>query len=169
MLDRPNYGAVETLRNGCRFDIRAFRSSDRERLLAAVGRAGTLSLYRRFFTVKSGFTDAEMAFFLNPDFVDHVVMIALVQEADCRRRPYVVVGPGKAEIAFVVIDEYQNEGIGLLLLRHLAVIARDAGLQTLIAEVLPENTPMLKVFEKSGLAMTTTCDPEVGHVALALN
>jgi hypothetical protein len=40
------------------------------------------------------------------------------------------------------------------LLRHLAAIARGAGLWELIAEVLPDNAPMLKVFEKSGLRLS---------------
>jgi hypothetical protein len=33
-------------------------------------------------------------------------------------------------------------------MRHLAVIARAAGLKELIAEVLPENAAMRKVFSK---------------------
>ena len=47
--------------------------------------------------------------------------------------------PGAAEVAFVVIDDYQGQGIGAALLRHLAAIARSAGLKELVAEVLPEN------------------------------
>ena len=58
--------------------------------------------------------------------------------------------PDKAEIAFVVIDDYQGQGIGTLLMRHLAALARKAGLKELIAEVLPENTAMRKVFGKFG-------------------
>jgi hypothetical protein len=51
-------------------------------------------------------------------------------------------------------------------MQHLAALARDAGLRELIAEVLPENLAMLKVFQKSGLNPTTTrcgsnpCDVE---------
>jgi hypothetical protein len=47
---------------------------------------------------------------------------------------YVVVRPGQAEIAFVIIDTYQAQGIGTLLMRHLGALARDAGLKELIAE-----------------------------------
>jgi GNAT superfamily N-acetyltransferase len=79
-----------------------------------------------------------------------------------------VVEPGKAEVAFVVIDQYQGQGIGAALMRHLAAIAGAAGLQELIAEVLEENLPMLKVFEKSGLPMTATREHEVVHVTLRL-
>ena len=36
-------------------------------------------------------------------------------------------------------------------MRHLRLLARDAAIKELIAEVLPENLPMLKVFQNSGL------------------
>ena len=79
---------------------------------------------------------------------------------------YVVVRPGQAEVAFAVIDEYQGQGIGAALMRHLAAIARQAGLGELIAEVLSENAAMLKVFEKSGLEMSTKREGVVVHVSL---
>jgi GNAT superfamily N-acetyltransferase len=132
-----------------------------------------VSLYRRFFTVKRNFTDRERAFFLNVDFDKHVALLALVEEGGQKNivggGRYVVVQPGKAEVAFVVIDQYQGQGIGSILLRHLAAIARTAGLQELIAEVLLENMPMLKVFERSGLQMTMTRESEVVHVTLRTN
>jgi len=52
------------------------------------------------------------------------------------------------------------------LTRHLAAIALAAGLRDLIAEVLPENTPMLQVFARSGLPMTTIDEHEVVQVSL---
>ena len=131
-----------------------------------------LSRYRRFFTNKRGFTERERAFFLNVDFDQHVALVALMEEAGRKvvvgGGRYVVVRPGSAEVAFVVIDEYQGLGVGSLLMRHLVAIARAAGLQELIAEVLPENIPMLKVFERSGLHMTTV-ESEVVYVTLELN
>jgi hypothetical protein len=53
-------------------------------------------------------------------------------------------------------------------MRHLVVIARDAGMKALIAEVLPVNASMLKVFERSGLPMTTRREGGVVHVTLDL-
>jgi RimJ/RimL family protein N-acetyltransferase len=173
MLDAANYSAVEKLRDARRLEIRAFRPEDRADFLSAADRIGPLSLYRRFFTVKRGFTERERAFFLNVDFDMHVALVALMEEAGRKvivgGGRYVVVQPARAEVAFVVIDKYQGQGIGSILMRHLAAIARAAGLQELIAEVLPENMPMLKVFERSGLHMTTTPESEVVHVTLHLN
>ena len=38
-------------------------------------------------------------------------------------------------------------------MRHLGAIARAAGLEELVAEVLPDNAPMLKVFRKAACVL----------------
>ena len=172
MVEAAKHSAVEELRNGRRVEIRALRPDDRADLVSAVGRTSAESLFRRFFAVGRVFTEQEVAFFLNIDFIDHVALVAVVEEGG---RPmivgggrYIVVEPGKAEVAFAVVDQYQGQGIGAALMRHLAAIARSAGLHELIAEVLPDNTPMLKVFEKSGFGVSTKREPGVLHVTLRL-
>ena len=79
-----------------------------------------------------------------------------------------LVQPGQAEIAFVVVDAYQGQGIGTILMRHLALLARDAGLKELVAEVLPENTAMLKLFKKFGFRPDSKGSPQVVHLTLQL-
>jgi RimJ/RimL family protein N-acetyltransferase len=172
MLDPSSYLAPERLRDGRRFEIRAFRPDDRAGMLEAVQRTSARSLYRRFFTVKRRFSEREVEFFVNVDFLKHVALVAVVPE-DGRQTivgggRYVVVQPGKAEVAFAIVDQYQGQGVGTLLMHHLARIARDAGIKDLVAEVLPENIPMLKVFEKCGYRMDTDREDEVIHVALHL-
>ena len=171
MTDVAEYSAIETAR-GQRVEIRAIRPDDDERLAEAVERASPQSLYRRFFGVRR-FTDKDMASFSDVDFVNHVALVAVTEEGG---RPvivgggrYVVVKPGQAEIAFALIDQYQGRGIGSTLMRHLVAIARTAGLKELVAEVLAENAPMLKVFRKCGLGMTTRREAEVVHVMLRLS
>ena len=80
---------------------------------------------------------------------------------------YVVVEPGKAEVAFAVIDEYQGQGIGAALCA-ISPPSPAAPASELIAEVLPENVPMLNVFEKSGFGFSTKHGPGVVHVTLRL-
>jgi GNAT superfamily N-acetyltransferase len=170
MLEAAQYSAVETLRDGRRVEIRALKPDDRAGLAAAVGRASTQTLYRRFFAVKRYFSEREADFFTNVDFIDHVALVAVAEEGG---QPvivgggrYVVVKPGQAEVAFAVVDQYQGQGIGAALMRHLVAIARAAGLRELVAEVLPDNRPMLKVFEKCGLRSTTKHGSGVVHVTL---
>ena len=173
MSDAARYSAVEMLRTGQRIEIRALRPDDRDALIAAVGLAGAQSLYRRFHGAKRSFSDQEIAIFVNVDFVDHVALVAATDESGrsviVGGARYIVVQPGKAEVAFTVVDRYQGQGIGAALMRHLAAIARAAGVKELIAEVLPENAAMLKVFEKSGCSVTTRRDRGVVHVTLELS
>jgi len=172
MLEPCRYSAVESLPSGRRIEIRALKPADRADLLAAVDRASAQSLYRRFFSPKRGFTEGEIAYFLDVDFVEHVALVATLEEegraAIAGGGRYVVVGPKKAELAFAVVDQYQGQGIGAALMRHLAGIARAAGLAELSAEVLADNVPMLKVFQKSGLPMRTVREAGVVNVALLL-
>ena len=172
MSTPENYSATERLRDGRTVEIRALRPDDKDDMLAAVDRTGAQSLQRRFFAVKRGFSDMEIAFFMNIDLISHVALVALADE-DGRKviiggGRYIVTEPGKAEIAFVVIDDYQGQGVGTLLMRHLAVIARAAGLKELIAEVLPENSAMRKVFSKFGFQHRRGPDPRVVHLMLTL-
>ena len=171
-MPAATYTAVETLSNGRQLEIRALRPDDRVDLVAAIGRASAETRFRRFFGAKRGFTEKEIEFFVNVDFVNHVALVAVVTEGGqpsiAGGGRYVILQPGKAEVAFAVIDQYQGQGIGTALLRHLAAIARAAGLQELIADVLRENVPMLKVFEKSGLCPTVKHEAEVVHVTLRL-
>jgi ribosomal protein S18 acetylase RimI-like enzyme len=71
-------------------------------------------------------------------------------------------------VAFAVIDQFQGQGIGTALLQHLSSLAREAGLREFVAEVLPENAAMLKVFEKSEVEVTTRREPQTVHVVLRL-
>jgi GNAT superfamily N-acetyltransferase len=161
------------LRDGRAVEIRALKPDDQAALLAAVDRIGTQSLYRRFFGVRRYFSEKEVDFFLNVDFINHVALVAVVNEGDraviIAGGRYVVERPGAAEVAFAVVDEYQGQGVGSTLLRHLVTIARSAGLAEFTAEVLPENTPMLKVFEKSGLKTSTKREAGTVHVTLGLH
>ena len=170
MSDAANYSVTETLRNGRTVEIRAQRSHDREDMKAAIARSSSGSIYRRFFAVRREFSEKEADYFLDIDFVNHVALVAVVEDAG---QPtivgggrYVVVQPGQAEVAFAIVDAYQGLGIGSTLMRHLATLGREAGLCELIAEVLAENVPMLNVFERSGLPISTRREGPVVHVTL---
>jgi RimJ/RimL family protein N-acetyltransferase len=167
------YSAVEALRDGRRVEIRALKPADREGLAASVKRTSEETRYRRFFAPKRSFSEKEVEFYLNVDFVSHVALVAVLEEAG---QPvivgggrYIVSEPGRAEIAFAVDDPHQGLGIATRLMRHLVAIARAAGLRELTAEVLPENAPMLKVFERCGLAAKTRREDGVVHLTMALD
>ena len=167
------YRVTEILRDGGRLEVRALKPVDRDALVAAAGRSSSDTLALRFFAPKRGFSEKEIDFYTNVDFERHVALAAFVDEGG---KPllvggsrYIVAEPGRAEIAFTVEDAHQGRGIASLLLRHLITIARAAGLKELFAEVLPENAPMLKVFERSGLPVTRKRERDAVHVTLRLD
>ena len=51
-------------------------------------------------------------------------------------------------------------------MRHIAAISREAGMEELVAEVLGDNAPMLKVFERSGLAVTSKREGSIVHASM---
>ena len=170
MMDFASYSATETVRDGRAVEIRAQRSEDREGMHAAIARFSSGALYRRFFGVSRQFSEKETDYFLDIDFVNHVALVAVANDAGqptiVGGARYVVVQPGQAEVAFAIVDAYQGLGIGSALMRHLATLGREAGLRELIAEVLAENVPMLNVFERSGLPISTRREGPVVHVTL---
>lgn len=172
MTEAAKYSVMEVLKDGRRVEIRALRPEDRGGFAEAVGRSSAESLRRRFFAPRRSFTEQEFAFFVDVDFVDHVALVAVTEQGG---RPiivgagrYIVLGPERAEVAFTVADQCQGQGVGGALMRHVTAIAREAGIKELIADVLPENAPMLAVFKISGLRMTTTKQRGVVHVTLHL-
>jgi RimJ/RimL family protein N-acetyltransferase len=166
------YSTRERLRDGRPIQIRALRPDDEAEMLAAVDRANPESLRRRFFVTKRGFSEKEKTFFMHIDFVNHVALVAEIEEGGTLTiiggGRYIVTEPGEAEVAFVVIDAYQGQGIGALLARHLIDLARAAGLKRLTADVLPENAAMRKVLGKFGFRSAQSLDPQVTHLTLPL-
>ena len=172
MAEAADYSARDHLRDGRPVKIRALRPDDRADMLAAIGRTSMQSLQRRFFVPKKGFSEREIAFFLDIDFESHVALVAQIDEDGhsiiAGGGRFIVVQPGQAEIAFMVVDDYQGQGIGTILMRHLASLARQARLKELTAEVLPENAAMLKVFRKFGFKIASKVSPQVIHLTLQL-
>ena len=170
MSEAASFSTTELLRDGRQVEIRALRPADRAELLEAATRTSDRSLYRRFFGVRRTFSEAEVAAFVNIDFVNEVALLAVTRE-DGREvvaggGRYIVVQPGTAELAFMVVDEFQGLGLASALLRHLTALARAAGLREFLAEVLSDNTAMLRVFERSGLRMERRRENGVLHISL---
>ena len=168
MSEAPDYTARELLRDGTPIEIRALRHEDEADMLAAIEQTSVQSLQRRFFVIKRRFSEQERAYFMDIDFRNHVAIVAEADQAIVGGGRYIVFEPGRAEMAFVVIDAWQGRGVGSVLMRHLIKIANEAGLKELTAEVLPENKAMIKVFGKFGFSPAPSQDPQTRHLVLKL-
>lgn len=162
---------VKTRRGGEVVTIRAIRPDDGVRIVKAFQALEPRSIYLRFFGPKRELSAEEVRRVTEPDPARE----ALVATVATEDRGEIVVGlseyvgaGGSAHIAFAVEEDYQGRGIAGRLLEHLARIAREKGVSRFEADVLAENTPMLKVLRRSGLPMTESEQDGVVHVTLAL-
>ena len=163
-----------TLRNGLEVCVRPIRPDDRERLARAFRGLERETVYTRFFRFASELTEAQLKRATEIDPGREVALVVTkgggVDEEIIAGGRYIVApeDPLSAEIAFLVEEDYQGQGIAGLLLRQLADIARGHGLARFWAEVLSENGAMLRVFGRSGLSMRQRREGGVIHIELTL-
>jgi RimJ/RimL family protein N-acetyltransferase len=171
-----DFSIFETLRDGGRIRIRTIRPDDKARLLDGFRHLSRQSIYLRCMRSRRTLTEAELKYLTEVDFVRHVALVVTLPDEP--EEPIIGVAQfirlddagaaDGADAAFMVADEHQNRGIGTLLLRHLAAIARDLGVSRLEGDVLPENRPMLAVFAHGGFPMAKVACGGVLHVSLQI-
>jgi acyl-CoA hydrolase/GNAT superfamily N-acetyltransferase len=113
------------------------------------------SFYQRFFTHQVAMPHSKLQHLVNPDYDEEMALTALIKKED--RELIIAVGryyldrsTNMAEIAFIVHDDYQHNGIGTFLFQYLIDIAKKRGIRGFKAEILAENTIMLHVIHKCG-------------------
>lgn len=155
------------LRDGTEAAIRPIRADDKQRLRDAFRALEPASVHTRFFHAKKDLSDDELRRLTELDPAKEAALVATAGDRIIAVGRYIVSGEG-AEVAFIVEEDFHGMGIAGRLLRELANIARARGVARFEAYVLPENTAMLGVFERCGLAMTTKREDGVVLVTLAL-
>jgi acyl-CoA synthetase (NDP forming)/RimJ/RimL family protein N-acetyltransferase len=134
--------------------LRPIRPSDAERLVAFYDRVSPESKYLRFFAPYPRLSDRDVKRFTDVDHVDRVAFILTLGDEMIAVGRYDRVEDDHAEVAFLIEDAHQGRGIAQLLLEHLAQAARERGISRFVAEVLPENRRMAKVFADAGYRVT---------------
>jgi RimJ/RimL family protein N-acetyltransferase len=174
--DIANYSVVEQLRDRTA-TVRAIRPEDNGLLLEAFKGLEIGSIYMRFFGPRKEPTERELVQATEVDFLRHVALVVCVRENAGEGiigvgRYFVIEGPNPpsaAEIAFVVEEDYQGQGVASILFKHLLLIGREQGLTRFEADVLPGNRKMLRVFERAGLPVETKTSSDSIHMTIFLN
>ena len=146
-----------TLDSGRRVLIRPIRSGDKPALQAFLHALGEESVRRRFLVTKLRFSSDELHYLTEVDGVDHIALVAeaagepgrLVAVARCVRY---AAAPDTAEMAIVVTDDLQGQGLGRRLAELLADRARAVGIRRFAATMLGDNLAARRL-------MTTISDP----------
>lgn len=139
------------LRDGSIANLRAITPADGDRLRRFHAGQSEESIYLRFFAPMRELSDQDVYRFTHVDYKERAALVVTVRGA--------IIGVGRydclpdetiAEVAFNISDHYQGKGVGSVLLEHLAAIAQEQGISRFVADVLPQNRKMMKVFMDAG-------------------
>lgn len=147
--------------------IRPMTAADRDGLMALHDAAGDESLRLRFFALNRE---------ASHQYVDHLVsqsgdtvatLVATIGGTIVAVATAERVSPDVAEAAFLVSDAEHGHGLGSLLLEHLAAACRDVGIRRFVADVLPDNNAMIRVFRDAGFTLSNRSEPGVVLVEMS--
>jgi RimJ/RimL family protein N-acetyltransferase len=175
--DPSQFRRMSALRDGRPVLIRAARADDRERLVTAFQGLDRQTIYTRYFSFRKSLSETELKRLEEADFSRYILLVAtlgsgsdetIIAGASCVVTE--ATGPAPtAELAFMVEEDYQRQGLASQMLAAICGLARQRGIARLEADVLAENPAMLAVFRRSGLPMTTSRSGGVMHLVMDLS
>jgi acyl-CoA hydrolase/GNAT superfamily N-acetyltransferase len=161
------------LRNSQEILLRPIRPDDEPLMKEMFYSFSEQTVYLRYHGSLKSMPHNKLQVFCNVDYDTEMAIIGVVGPAGREE----VVGVGRymtdvartnAEFAFVVRDDWQRQGLGTILFSRLVEIARERGIRKFGADVLAENSGMLKIFHRSGMVVQTSTEQGVVRVEMAL-
>ena len=139
--------------------VRPVAPSDREGFETGFARLSPQTRFLRFGAAKPRLSRRELDWLVLVDHHDHEALLAFTPAGEpvgVGRFVRVDDAPATAEIAVTVFDAWQGRGAGTELVRRLAARAREEGVETLRAEVLPGNAAAIAVLRREGFTRAGT-------------
>jgi GNAT superfamily N-acetyltransferase len=154
------------LSDGTQVNFRPMHPTDEPRVRDLFYALSQQTVYYRYMTYMKRIPQKQMQHFVYVDHRNEVAIVATVPEAHGEDmiavgRYYLDPRTNRAEVAFVVRDQWQGRGIGTFLLKHLVTIARRNGIAGFTAEVLRENKAMQHIFNNSDLKVSSRLSDNV--------
>ena len=151
-----------TLDDGARVRLRLTRPSDAVLVREFLERLSPETRQRRFLVSMPQVSESTVRHFTFYDPRERITFAATRPGEVCEQivglADAAFVGTGLAEIGVVVSDERQHQGLGKLLSEAVASIAIKRGATHLKAQMLADNAPMLRLFERLGRTVRTVED-----------
>jgi len=148
------------LHDGTALFFRPIKPTDEKMLRDMCYACSEKSIGFRFFKNVKTFPHEFIQEFSNVDLSKNMAIVGLVQDTGGEQivgvgRYYLIESNNRAEVSFLVRDDWQAKGIGTYLLNILTEIAKKRGINRFDAVMLADNQHMLSVFHNSGYAVTT--------------
>ena len=154
------------LNDGVQVTLRPITPTDEQALKTLVYALSQETVYNRFMSRSKKFGARQILDFVYVDHRNNVAIVVTIPEAHgddiiAVGRYYLDERTNRAEVAFVVRDDWQGRGIGKLLFNRLKVIAKRSGIAGFTAEVLRDNRKMQAVFNKCGLKVKSFIEDDL--------
>ena len=167
----PAHQTSMVLDNGTQIHFRAMHLTDEERVRELFYHVSKESMYYRFMSHTARLPRKQIQDYVYIDYRSEMAIVATLPEAHGEDivavgRYYLIPPTNRAEVAFIVRDQWQNQGIGTFLLEYLTTIAKRNGITGFTAEVLTQNRAMLAVLQKSGKRISSHADGSVYSITL---
>jgi acyl-CoA hydrolase/RimJ/RimL family protein N-acetyltransferase len=167
----PDLRSSAVLDDGTQVGFRPMHPTDEPQMRELFHSLSKQTLYYRFMSDVARLPQRQIQDFVYIDYRDEMAIVGTIPEAYGEEiiavgRYYLNPGANRAEVAFIVRDQWQNRGLGTFLLRYLATIARGQGIAGFTAEVLADNRAMLAVMRKSGFRLKSRLDGRVRSIEL---
>ena len=133
--------------------IRLLRNGDTQTVSALFERLGPRSRERRFYGAKPRLSTHDLRVLARVDAENHVLVGYIGADPEPVGIARLVRDGNAAEVAFVVADAYQGQGIGTILTRELAADARAAGISELVATICGDNERAVALLARIGKSL----------------
>lgn len=149
------YIDIFKLKDGPGVIIRPIRPEDEPMMQELLKGSSEQTLMLRFFRKISDLSHEQLVRYCNIDYDRELAFVAVILNGDREQ----IIGEARisklpdqenAEMAVVVGDQWQGQGIGKALLVHCLKIAKELGIKKMWMEILKSNTRMLYRAEKLG-------------------
>jgi acetyltransferase len=157
-----------TMKDGTQVTIRPIRPEDETLMVKFHETLSDRSVYLRYFSslsLRRRVAHERLLRICFGDYDREMVLVAERIDPDMAERRIVGVGrmtkfhaKNEAEVAALVSDQYQNQGLGLELIRRVVEIARDEKVAVCSAEMLADNIAMQAVFRQLGFRFSNDED-----------
>jgi len=163
----------QTLNDGTELFFRPVKPTDDAALSEMLYSLSPTSLHTRYMAHTMTFPHKDIQQLTNVDYINNLAIVGTVpgvssEEIVAIAQYFLDPKTQSAEVAFIVQDEWQQKGMGTLLLQYLCRVAKQRGIKKFFAKVLPTNKAMLSVFYNSGYKVNTEFDGDVYSVEFDL-
>jgi acetate---CoA ligase (ADP-forming) len=156
------------LRDGSTMRFRPPETADAATLLEFFRGLSDRSLYLRFHG-RPTIDERLIQPVLGADWIERGALLGMKDDSVVALASYVRLRDARtAEVAFAVADEFQGRGIATRLLERLASLAAAVGIEEFLAEVMSDNTAMLRLFADAGFEQSRILDAGISEVRLTL-